>query len=172
MVNEVQNDPPECSKNTTKQWCLEDDDYPKEMMTFALEQHYEAVRFLHEDVKAETSNSVDTLNSLEEETYLCPATTTYVQPLRAVNVEGKWRIIVNNADSYGYKLDQHVRLEECEEAEASCPHVPSCYDSKCLQKNMYHRFLVYDPNDYYFPFAIENFKLPSSCACFLGAFSL
>ena len=30
--------------------------------------------------------------------------------------------------------------------------------------------LVFDPTDYYFPFAIENFKLPASCGCFVGAF--
>ncbi len=33
-----------------------------------------------------------------------------------------------------------------------------------------YRFLVYDPYDSYFPFAIENFKLPSACACHTGAF--
>ena len=39
-----------------------------------------------------------------------------------------------------------------------------------LQKSLYHRFLVYDPYDKYFPFAIETFKLPASCACYNGAF--
>lgn len=163
---------PECSKNTTKLWCLEDNDYPSNEIMYALDQHYEAVRSLYEDVKVETSNSVDTLNKLEEETYLCPSETAYVQPLRASNVDGKWRIIINKVESYGYKFDQHVRVEECLEAEKSCPLVPTCYESKCLQKNIYHRFLVYDPYDYYFPFSIENFKLPASCACFVGAFSL
>ena len=137
-----------------------------------MEQYYEAVRFLYDDVKAETSNSVDTLNSIEEETYLCPSTSSYVKPLRAVNTEGKWRIIVNQVDSYGFKLDQHVRLEECSEAEVACPLIPSCYESKCLQKQIYHRFLVFDPYDYYFPFTIETFKLPASCACFVAEFSL
>ena len=32
------------------------------------------------------------------------------------------------------------------------------------------RFLVYDPKDYYFPFSIETFRLPSSCACSNAAF--
>jgi len=163
---------PECSKNTTKLWCLEDNDYPSHEIIYALDQHYEAVRSLYEDVKVETNNSVDTLNKLEEETYLCPSETSYVQPLRATNVDGKWRIIINKVESYGYKFDQHVRVEECLEAEKSCPLVPTCYESKCLQKNIYHRFLVYDPYDYYFPFSIENFKLPASCACFVGAYSL
>ena len=38
------------------------------------------------------------------------------------------------------------------------------------QKSLYHRFLVYDPYDKYFPFAIETFKLPASCACYNGAY--
>ena len=34
------------------------------------------------------------------------------------------------------------------------------------------RFLVYDPCDQYFPFAIETFQLPASCACSLGAYEI
>lgn len=165
---------PECSKNTTKAWCLEDADYPGYEIIYELDKHYEAVLALYKDVAVNTANSVDTLSKLEEETYLCPSATAYVQPLRAVNVDGKWRVIVNKVESYGYKFDQHARVEECDAGAAgkACPLVPTCYESKCLQKNVYHRFLVYDPYDYYFPFAIENFKLPASCACFVGAFSL
>lgn len=164
---------PACSKNTTKPWCLEDSEYPSYDVVYALDQHYDAVRALYKNVAVDTANSVDTLNKLVDETYLCPSTTAYVQPLRAVNVEGKWRVIVNKVESYGVKFDQHARVEECDADNAgkSCPLVPDCYESKCLQKNVYHRFLVYDPSDYYFPFAIENFKLPASCACFVGAFS-
>lgn len=165
---------PACSKNTTKPWCLEDSEYPSYDVVYALDQHYDAVRALYKNVAVDTENSVDTLSKLVDETYLCPSTTSYVQPLRAVNVEGKWRVIVNKVESYGVKFDQHARVEECDADNAgkSCPLVPDCYESKCLQKNVYHRFLVYDPYDYYFPFAIENFKLPASCACFVGAFAL
>lgn len=163
---------PACSKNTTKNWCLEDTEYPVKDVVYALDQHYEAVLALYKDVAVSTENSVDILNKIEEETYLCPSVTAYVQPLRAVNVGGKWRLIVNKVESYSYKFDQHARVEECDVAAAGapCPLVPSCYESKCLQKNVYHRFLVYDPSDYYFPFAIESFQLPASCACFVGAY--
>lgn len=34
------------------------------------------------------------------------------------------------------------------------------------------RFLIYDAYDYYQPFAIETFKLPSSCDCYLGAYEI
>ena len=86
---------PECSKNTTKPWCLEDSDYPTYDVVYALNQHYDAVLALYKNVVTDTANSVDGLEELVQETYLCPSTTAYVQPLRAVNVEGKWRVIVN-----------------------------------------------------------------------------
>ena len=48
--------------------------------------------------------------------------------------------------------------------------VSECYPSKCVQKYTYHRLLVYNPKDYYYPFKVESFKLPSSCDCVAGAF--
>ena len=67
-------------------------------------------------------------------------------------------------------LTQTARIEECTTAGESCPLVPPCYETKCLQKSIYHRFLVYDPYDAYFPFSIETFKLPSACACYNGPY--
>ncbi|KAK4012464.1 hypothetical protein OUZ56_024703 [Daphnia magna] len=164
-------DVPACAKNNPKPWCLSDPDYPTYDVQKALDQHYQQVLALYKDVKATTSNSVDDLKDLEEETYLCPSSTAYVQPMRAVNVDGKWRVIVNKVESYDYLFTQSARIEECNvEVGSSCPLVSSCYESKCIQKNIFHRFLVFNPYDYYFPFAIENFELPASCGCVVGAF--
>ena len=41
-----------------------------------------------------------------------------------------------------------------------------CVWTKCVQKHTYHRLLVYNPSDYYLPFKIESFKIPSSCDCY------
>lgn len=163
---------PACAANTTKSWCLEDSEYPAYQIKHAISYHHYAVLSLYKDVAVNTQISVDRLNSLEEETYLCPSETSYVQPLRAVNVDGKWRTIVNNVKAHYEILTQFARIEECLTAGDACSLVPACYESKCLQKSVYHRFLVYDPYDYYFPFAIENFKLPASCACLMGSYSL
>ena len=65
---------------------------------------------------------------------------------------------------------QTARIEECANPGYPCPLVAECYDTKCLQKYAYHRFLIYDPHDYYFPFSVDSFKLPSACACFNGAY--
>lgn len=39
-----------------------------------------------------------------------------------------------------------------------------------MQKYAYHRFLVYNPKDYYYPFKVESFRLPSSCDCVNGGY--
>ncbi|XP_064113514.1 neurotrophin 1-like [Macrobrachium nipponense] len=164
---------PSCAANTTKPWCLEDPEYPTYEIKHAAEYHYKKVLSLYADVAdLNTELSVERPNTLEEETYLCPSETSYVRPLRAQNTVGKWRVIVNSIDVHYETLTQTTRIEECLTSGEACPKVPDCYDSKCLQKSIYHRFLVYDPYDQYFPFAIESFKLPASCACLLGAYTI
>merc|ERR1711892_1568020 len=163
--------PPACSKNTTKTWCLEDADYPAYEISHAIEYNYAGVAALYKDVLANTENSVDRLVELNQETYLCPSTTGYLMPLRAVNTAGKWRIVVNGVKAHYETLTQTARVEECNTAGEACPLVPDCYETKCVQKSIYHRFLAYDPYDQYFPFAIETFQLPASCACYNGAYA-
>ncbi|XP_076059625.1 neurotrophin 1-like [Oratosquilla oratoria] len=164
---------PACAANTTKPWCLEDSEYPTYEIKHAAEYHYQKLVSLYADIAdLNTALSVERPETLEEETYLCPSETAYVRPLRAQNTDGKWRIIVNNVDVHYETLTQTTRIEECLTSGEACPLVPHCYESKCLQKSAYHRFLVYDAYDQYFPFAIESFKLPASCACFLGAYTI
>ncbi len=56
-----------------------------------------------------------------------------------MNTDGKWRVIVNGV-KYNYEtLTQTARIEECTTAGSACPLVPPCYETKCLQKNIYHR---------------------------------
>merc|ERR1712038_969366 len=163
-------EPPKCSVGNPKTWCLEDPEYPTYEIEHALQYHYEGVQAIYKDVLANTENSVERLKEIVEETYLCPSVTAYIQPRRAVNTAGKWRIVVNGVKAHYETLSQTARIEECTTAGDSCPLVPPCYETKCLQKNIYHRFLVYDAYDKYFPFAIETFLLPASCACYNGAY--
>merc|ERR1711936_217224 len=163
--------PPACSIENPKTWCLEDAEYPTYEIEHALQYHYEGVQAIYKDVLANTENSVDRLKEIVQETYLCPSVTAYIMPLRAVNTDGKWRVVVNDVKAHYETLTQTARIEECTTAGEACPLVPECYETKCLQKSIYHRFLVYDPYDHYLPFAIESFKLPSACACYNGAYA-
>ncbi|XP_076059629.1 neurotrophin 1-like [Oratosquilla oratoria] len=141
----------------------------KVISTFA--QHHK-ILFHNADVTdLDTALSVERPETLEEETYLCPSETAYIRPLRVLNDCG-WKIIVNNIKVNYQDFTQTTRVEECTTSGEACPIVPHCYETKCLQKSAYHRFLVYNPYDKYFPFEIHTFKLPSSCACFINEFQL
>ena len=133
--------PPACSKNTTKTWCLEDAEYPAYEISHAIEYNYAGVASLYKDVLANTENSVDRLVELPQETYLCASATAYLMPLRAVNTEGKWRIIVNGVKAHYETLTQTARVEECSSPGSACPLVPECYSTKCIQKSIYHRYI-------------------------------
>ncbi|CAG0923884.1 unnamed protein product [Notodromas monacha] len=164
---------PECSKNSTGPYCLSDAEYPLYEIQDAIKTHKYGFLELYADVAdLNTKNSVDRLNELVQETYLCPSETIYARPLRSINSDGKWRIIVNNVKVDYDDFTQTVRLETCQTAGKKCPLVPDCYDTKCVQKHVHHRFLVFDAYDHYFPFAIESFRLPASCACFTEAFDI
>ena len=67
------------------------------------------MKFFIQDVLASTENSVDGLAHLEDEQYLCPTESGYVQPLRALNAYGKWRIIVNHVKAHYETLSQTAR---------------------------------------------------------------
>ncbi|CAL4124509.1 unnamed protein product [Meganyctiphanes norvegica] len=166
-------DIPACAANTTTAatWCLTDTDYPNYEIKAAGNQHYEKLLPLYADVAdLDTKLSVERPNTLAEETYLCPSVTSYIKPLRAINTAGKWRVIVNEVEVHYETLTQSVRIEECKTAGETCPLVPECYETKCLQKSIYHRFLIYDPYVLHFPFTVETFKLPATCSCLLGAY--
>ncbi|XP_076059635.1 neurotrophin 1-like [Oratosquilla oratoria] len=163
---------PSCAQGSNDTWCLEDKEYPASEIQAALNHHFAKVVSLYADVAdLDTALSVERPETLEEETYLCPSETAYIRPLRVLSDCG-WKIIVNNIKVNYQDFTQTTRVEECTTSGEACPLVPHCYKAKCLQKSAYHRFLVYNHYDKYFPFEIRNFKLPSSCACFINEFQL
>ena len=57
------------------------------------------------------------------EGYLCPSEVLYAMPKRARNVNGDWRVIVNNAHYY----TQTTRLETCLTPDSACRLLAPCY---------------------------------------------
>ena len=164
---------PKCAHNSTRTWCDEEDDYPEDYIRQAIEYHFHKFLNLYADIEdLDTPSSVDRASTLEEETYLCSSKTSYIQPIYAQNTEGKWRMVVNNIELHYKMITQSARVEECLAPNEDCPLVPYCYSSKCLQKYIYHRFLVFTEEDPYFPFAVENFRLPLACSCKLEEYEL
>ena len=164
---------PSCSRKSSKSWCIEDVRYPREQIELAGHIHAEGLMDLYADVSdLDTELSVKGHKTIYDESYLCASETSYIRPLRAVNTQGRWRVIVNNVKIHYQKLSQTVRVEECLHHGEPCPLVPYCYASTCLQKLVVHRFLVFDPFDHKFPFAIDTFRLPASCSCKMGAYFL
>ena len=97
------------------------------------------------------------------EGFICPSDVNYARPLRAKNVNGEWRVIVQAEawPTYG----QTQRVETCLFPEAACRTLAPCYHSKCLQKYVYHRMLSFNPCDPYKGLFIDIYKLPSACSC-------
>ncbi|CAG0899942.1 unnamed protein product [Darwinula stevensoni] len=163
---------PHCARNLTYSFCLDDYEYPTYEMKGAIENHAEKFNEIYADVADQhTKDTVETITYIDDETYLCPSDVLFVRPKRARNVEGKWKIVVNLEEGY-HSFTQTVRTEKCLETVRGkyCPLVPECYESKCIQKSIYHRFLTYDPYDEYFPFALDIFQLPGSCSCYVGEY--
>merc|ERR1719244_692006 len=184
-------EPPACSNNGTTAYCLEDADYPTYEIKGAISKDYlvakkysdvadQSADDLVQSLTAETEESFDysfytgasTGDSPYDLThwtgpqgYLCPNDVKYARPLRASNVEGKWRVIVNNVHYY----TQTARLETCLYPLAACRALAPCYQSHCTQKFIYHRMLSYDPCDPYRGLFIDTYKLPSACSCLVNA---
>ena len=95
--------------------------------------------------------------------YICPSDILYARPARAMNVDGEWRVIVQEMAWPGYTQTQ--RIETCLFPDASCRTLAPCFESKCLQKYVYQRMLSFDACDPQKEIFIDIYKLPSSCSC-------
>lgn len=93
--------------------------------------------------------------------FVCPSRVVYGRPVRAANVRGQWRVVVQNVG----RVTQTQRLETCLEAGGSCRAVDPCYRSQCLQKYVHHRLLSFDPCDSRRGLFVDEFKMPSACSC-------
>ncbi|XP_046453848.1 neurotrophin 1-like isoform X2 [Daphnia pulex] len=173
--------PPKCA-NASAPYCLSDYEYPLEEIQYAIEYDPLILKKYAEVAIQSADNLVGGVTSLEEnkfdysnyngepfdesnwiggEGYICPSDVIYARPVRAMNVEGEWRVIVQNVAYY----TQTQRVETCLFAGSSCRTLAPCHHSSCVQKYVYHRMLSFDPCDTYKGLFIDIYKLPSACSC-------
>ncbi len=85
------------------------------------DEKYDYQHYFTTDQFSHNSNSTkhieeDQLNPMyyKEGGYICPSYVSYIQPKRAKNTNGMWKIIVNLRNSYrGIDYKQNIRIEEC-----------------------------------------------------------
>ncbi|MCL4141471.1 UNVERIFIED_CONTAM: hypothetical protein GTU68_041114, partial [Idotea baltica] len=178
--------PPACAYNGTS-FCLQDKEYPLYEIKSAIQADYLFPKKYADIADQSADDLVDMVTREQEEYfdykfysgastgpspfdlshwsgpegYLCPSDVTYAMPKRAKNVEGHWRVIVNNVHYY----TQTARIETCLYPEAACRALAPCYQSHCTQKFVYHRLLSFDPCDPYKGLFIDIYRFPSACSC-------
>ncbi|XP_023215320.1 neurotrophin 1-like [Centruroides sculpturatus] len=175
---------PTCALNSTLPYCIEDAEYPKDEIKAAISSDLKKFRRQYADVpkqsaddlvngitqKQENSfdysyytgaNTLDNTHWSGPEGYICPSEVQYAMPKRAMNIKGKWRVIVND----GYYYTQTARVEICLYPDTTCRLLAPCYGSKCTQKYVYHRMLSLDPCDHYRGLFIDLYRFPSACSC-------
>ena len=96
----------------------------------------------------------------------CVSVSLLVKPLRAVNMEGYWRVIVQDVNG----IIQRERVVTCIEPDSICHKglyfTPvSCQMNRCIQQYSVRRLLAYDPCAPKKSVFVDSFKLPSACSC-------
>lgn len=173
---------PKCAENSTLPWCLTDEEYPTYDIKYAIDYDPLVLKKYADVADQSADDLVEGITKAQEEKFdysfyngqqfdqgnwvggegfICPSDVKYARPLRAKNVDGEWRVIVQDVAYY----TQTHRVESCLFPEAACRTLAPCYRSKCLQKYVYHRMLSFDPCDSYKGLFIDTFKLPSACSC-------
>ncbi|GBL97993.1 Neurotrophin 1 [Araneus ventricosus] len=157
---------PACAHGQTNaSVCFEDREYPKRDVLFALNSDpFLMDRFSMPDQQLDTITLVeqDRLEHPESPAnYICSSKIRYGFPLRAKDVNGQWKVIVNIEKDVGQgRFVQPVRLEVCKGAGEQCNFTQ--VKTACVQKYNLHRLLVWSAEK-----GIHNdvFKLPVACSC-------
>ncbi|KFM63603.1 hypothetical protein X975_07396, partial [Stegodyphus mimosarum] len=159
---------PRCAQKNNASLCFEDEDYPKRELMYVLNSDsFLLERLVMPDQQLDKINLIGQNNSEEdtktEENYICKSDIKYGTPLRAKNVLGKWKVIVNMERAIGRgRFIQPVRLEVCRESGEPCSYTDNRIKTTCVQKFTLQRFLSWSPER-----GVHNdvYKLPVACSC-------
>ncbi|XP_057378565.1 protein spaetzle 4-like [Daphnia carinata] len=159
------NAPPPCV-NKRFGFCISDDDYPDDDIKLATEFSELADKFSSKSIGDD--EPVNSLANAVNNTG-CVTTSLIVKPLRARNIDGDWRVIVQDARN----IFQWTLMVVCSNTDASC-HNPEritpvfCFNGKCKQLFAVRRLLAFDPCNPDRQVFVDSFKLPTECSCRLS----
>jgi hypothetical protein len=96
----------------------------------------------------------------------CPYRSLVIKPIRARNIDGQWRVIVQNVDD----ILQRERIVLCSGLDEYCENLGHfgpvhCYSSRCSQQYLVRKLLAYDPCNSNRGAFVDSFKLQSACSC-------
>lgn len=161
QVNLTANEP-ECAKNSTIPICTSDDHYPKEEILKALSEDENFIRKLS-GVTALINSTNVTSNGQVSPTAenkwenICPSVISQMTPLRARNLKGEWKIIVNVEE-----IKQNLNIETCLKLGERCNLVPVQFQTQCDQKYAILHLLTYEKN---VGLMVDQFLVPAACSC-------
>ncbi|CAN7993310.1 unnamed protein product [Ixodes hexagonus] len=116
---------------------------------------------------AESSTNATVSEQLRDDgkLYACPSLVQHARPLRAMTVDGYWKVVVNMKNPHGKgAFQQMVRTEVCANPGKTCSNVAAA--SRCVQKYNLHRLVVWTRQE---GIHMDTFRMPVACSCYLGA---
>lgn len=156
--------------------CADDDDqkYPANEIKAVLVRHktfkspvYFDKLFGRACEVIEAANGVQTRNGFDLfEEPLCVGAEKYIYPLKAMNVKGQWKFIVNT-DEYRQGLSIHTCINDIQGSPCLYAGTEGINPdaTECRQMFTKHRMLAIDDENGHVDF--DTFKVPSACVCHL-----
>ena len=97
----------------------------------------------------------------------CPSVDGRIKPIRARNVHGDWRVIVQDVGFISQQEHISVCLRPEEPCEQGAGFLP-CLRPYCRQQTSVRRLLAYDPCNPRRAVFVDRFQLSSQCSCLLS----
>jgi hypothetical protein len=119
---------------------------------------------LEEDEKPSQVNNTNDDDLIQDNA--CLSITVTIKPLRARNIEGDWRVIVQDVKD----IIQRQQVTICSSPDVGCSNPDHfsrvfCFNGRCNQKYVVQKFLAYDPCNPDRDVFVDSFKMQSECNC-------
>ncbi|CAG0884096.1 unnamed protein product [Darwinula stevensoni] len=165
------NPQPPCAKDGSP-YCLYDQEYPYDHVMETLSIYGNEVEDMYHQIHHYTYDDF-----LKHDNYthayrhgghfICESEVSYIRPGWARNFRGNW-VAVLNTD----RFPQSIRIETCKYPESRCDYIPPCFVSSCRQRYTYVKLMCLNPYDPSERPALDVFRVPSDCSCFVHDTSL